>query len=189
MNALVAGFEPFGSLDVNPSAELAQLVAARIQQYTSVILPTSYRRSVESLDAAIETVQPACVLMLGYAATAHGLRLEPVARNEVTARQADNDGLQLHGPIDPHGPLRLLTLVDVDACAEVVAHSGAQVTIAERATGYVCNYAYYHELQVQPELPAIFAHLSARPGTREFETIASGATSLALRLLAKQSSI
>src|SRR6186713_1892899 len=89
---LVTGFDPFGEHTHNSSAALIEALGKRNDpQLSCRLLPTSFRRAGELLEAWIDE-KPAAVVMLGLAASATALRLERFARNRDDSTTPDNDG-------------------------------------------------------------------------------------------------
>lgn len=50
------------------------------------------------------------------------------------------------------------TVYDINNFVEVFESNGLQVTVAKRATSYLCNYAFYRVLEIMGGL-AIFVHI------------------------------
>lgn len=167
MKLLVTGFEPFGNLEMNPSAEAADELVARNTYMHKAILPTSYRRSAATLEESLKDGTVTALLMLGYASNVDGLRLEKFGSNSVTSGSPDNDGVVLSGNIDPLGPGRLATYVNLESCI-AAAEENCRAYISEDAGGYVCNYAYYCALRKFPNVRTIFIHITAAKDTEEF---------------------
>lgn len=159
---LITGFDPFGSLKVNPSSELAQWLGETLPEADAVELPTSYGRSVAALDDALTDGKYAAILMLGYADGPSGVRLERVASNRTTAASPDNDGVKLQGPIDSAEPSNLATSFDCDYLAHEIERAGGKARLSDNAGGFVCNYGYFHVLRSGDGRfpPALFAHVA-----------------------------
>lgn len=156
-HVLVTGFEPFGTVEVNASAEVA---AALGQLCRTAILPTSYRRAAIRRAELVAEFKPSVLLMLGHADMVTGLRIETRGRAEVTADKFDNDGVNLLG--ERHGPDdQLLATVSVDELAEIGRRVGLEVELSDDAGGYVCNSLLYGALSAPPPRPRSigFVHL------------------------------
>lgn len=183
MKGLIGGFEPFGTLAVNPSVVVADQVASQIPDCSFIELPTSFRGVVAQLDAAVERVKPDYAILFGYASSAHGLRLERYGRGLVTSSQPDNDGEVLKG-WRSDGPTYLATQFDVPELIRIGtrATGGAvEVYASDSAGGFVCNFAYHHMLRRwSTETPTLFIHLSAMPAESGFEVLVAGATAVAM---------
>lgn len=165
-NVLLTGFEPFGSVRVNTSAEV---VAALGEWCRTAILPTSYQRSAERLTELVTRVRPSALLMLGHAESLVGLRIETVGRAEVTKDAADNDGVnmfgQRHGAVDQ----RAVT-VPVDDLARIGRESGLAVELSDNAGGYVCDSNLYRALGLPSPRPRAVGFVHVGPVVSNPET-------------------
>ena len=93
---LVTAFEPFGSRDYNPSAE----VLARLKDRAGLhrlLLPVSYDRAASGLHKAIRKLSPDFVVLTGLASGRDAVCLEACALNVKAAAIPDNDGLKADG--------------------------------------------------------------------------------------------
>jgi pyroglutamyl-peptidase len=145
-SVLVAGFEPFGGEDVNPSWEICRALPAAIALAPVVRLrvPTEFRRAIEVVAEAIGRVEPALVILLGQAGGRPALSVERVAINVDDARIADNAGAQ---PIDeaiaPAGPAAYFATVPVKAMVAAMRAAGIPAEVSNSAGTFVCNHLLY----------------------------------------------
>ena len=174
MTTLVTGFDPFGVMRSNPSQAAGSWLAATRDDCVFVPVPTSYAGSTSALDEAVRTHRPTAVLLLGFAASAVGLRPERCARNLTTAAAPDNDGQWQAGPIQADGPDLIETAVDYDGLLNTLASNRVPYTASDDAGGYVCNWLYWHALMTQPTLPVLFVHLAEPETQTEWGTTRAG---------------
>jgi pyroglutamyl-peptidase len=161
----VTGFGPFEAVASNPSADVAEALAANPPTGLSVtcaVLPTSFTRSAAAFDEGLAELgrRPQLLLSLGVQSKGGtSFRLESRAARLKPGR-ADIDGQEsetvtLHG-----GTLR--TSLDLAHLAGELERSGAgPVTLSDDAGGYVCERIYHHALSAGEAagMPALFLHL------------------------------
>jgi pyroglutamyl-peptidase len=164
VTTLVTGFDPFGRMLSNPSQAAGSWLAEQRDGCVFVPVPTSYAGSITVLEESVRKHGPTAVLLLGFAASAVGLRVERYARNQTTAAAPDNDGEWQAGPIEAAGPDRIETPVDYNGLLDILDSNAIPYTTSDDAGGYVCNWLYWHTLARYPRLPILFVHL-AEPGT------------------------
>lgn len=99
MKILVTGFDPFGNETVNPAFEAVKFLPDSIAgaEIMKLEIPTSFKRSEQAVEAAIQQYTPDVVINVGQAGGASCVRLEQVAVNLAQARIPDNDGYQPAG--------------------------------------------------------------------------------------------
>jgi pyroglutamyl-peptidase len=146
MRVLVTGFEPFGGDPINASLEAVRRLPPRLGALEIAIaeLPTSYRRAIAALEAAIENAAPRVVLCVGQAAERSALCVERVAVNIQSARIPDNDGLQpVDAPVVPGGPAAYLSTLPVRAAVAALHAAELRAEISMSAGTFVCNHVFY----------------------------------------------
>lgn len=143
---LVTGFDPFGKVNENPSAGLAQYLAERDRDVNAAVIPTSYERGASKVIELLERLTPRLCIMFGYAKTPYSLRLELYGRNNDSSSAADNDGVVRRGPIEPDGDERVQTSVALYEIANILKQEGHNVGLSMSAGDFVCNHAYYKVL-------------------------------------------
>ena len=176
---LLTGFEPFGGLAKNPSAEVAQALAG--DGVEAAVLPVDYERVGPALEALLARDWEAVVLM-GVAVGRSNLSLERVAINFRDRARPDNAGRVPARPaIVPGGPPAYFTTLPVDALHASLAQAGVPVEISLSAGAYLCNAAFYlarHALDAKGT-PCGFVHLPPTPD------LACGAPPVALETQVK----
>jgi pyroglutamyl-peptidase len=156
VNCLVSGFDPFDNDQYNPSQEVVESLPSEISLKNGtllvrpVILPTCCEGGWQALQKAYnEAGEPALVLLTGYAARAHRIRLERFALNIREYRIADNAG---HKPmeeyIDRHGPEAVRTTIPIAELSKHLQELGYYAQVSNHAGSYVCNETYYRALRV-----------------------------------------
>lgn len=146
MKALVTGFDPFGGESVNASLEAVRRLPARIGtlEIATAVLPTSYRRSLPGLEAAIARAGPSIVLCVGQAGDRAALCVERVAVNIQDARIPDNDGAQpADAPVVPGGPAAYLATLPVRAAVAALHAAELPAQLSMSAGTFVCNHVFY----------------------------------------------
>jgi len=146
VRVLVTGFDPFGGEEVNASLEAVRLLPARIGalEIATATLPTSYRRSLPALEAAIARVNPGLVLCVGQAGERAALCVERVAVNLQDARIPDNDGAQpADSPVVAGGPAAYLATLPVRAAVAALHAAELPAELSMSAGTFVCNHVFY----------------------------------------------
>mgnify|MGYP001176955962 CR=1 FL=1 len=163
--ALVSGFGPFEAFGVNPSAEVAQALAARPPEGLRVrsrILPVSFARAPLVWDELLEGGErPELLLGLGVASRRRGFSLERWAKPQLRlVLRRDVDGRSAR-EFSADGP-RLQTSVDLARLLAALRRRGAsEARISCTAGGFVCEHIYHHLLTRAGErgLPGLFVHV------------------------------
>ena len=126
---LLTGFDAFGDNKTNPSEQLIADLAASLPEVIALPLPTSFAEAGRLAIAAIERHEPRAVVMFGLATTELSLRLEFLARNEITADQQDNDGqIRLGERIAADGPDLYASTLPLNAITRVLNAGRHQFT-------------------------------------------------------------
>ena len=114
MKILLTGFEPFGSVRLNPSEQIVREIAERSRSggkddLITEILPTEFVAAGKRIKRLIRSIRPAVVVCLGVAASRDKISLERVALNLNDEALPDNAGrVRLGRPIVRGGPLAFL---------------------------------------------------------------------------------
>ncbi|MEU8515942.1 pyroglutamyl-peptidase I [Kitasatospora sp. NPDC048722] len=168
---LLTGFEPFDGADVNPSWEVARLVADQPPEgllVTAVRLSCVFGRAAEELRAAVGECAPDLVVCLGQAAGRPDVTVERVALNVDDARIPDNAGARpVDAPVVPGGPAAYFATLPVKACVAAVRAAGLPASLSHTAGTFVCNHVFYalmHLLATErPGVRGGFVHIPALP--------------------------
>ncbi|HTJ72855.1 MAG TPA: pyroglutamyl-peptidase I [Actinospica sp.] len=176
---LLTGFEPFGGDTVNPSWDVAQLIAKNPPDgldVTAVRLSCVFGLAATELRAAIEGAAPDIVLSLGQASGRPDITVERVAINIDDARIPDNAGRQpIDRPIIDGGADAHFARLPVKACVAAIRESGVPASLSHTAGTFVCNHVFYALMHLiateRPTLRGGFVHLPALP-----EQVLSGGT-------------
>jgi pyroglutamyl-peptidase len=156
---LVTGFEPFGGLTRNPSAEVAEAVAG--DDVRAAVLPVDYDAVVPALEELLRDPFDAVILM-GVAIGRPQLALERVAINFRDRKRPDNAGEVPADPsIVPGGPAAYFTTLPVDRLCDRLTEEGIPTAISLTAGAYLCNASFYlarHALEARGT-PCGFLHL------------------------------
>ena len=163
MKLLMTGFEPFCGERINPSEELLKLVSAD-SRVEALLLPVSYQRSVDILEAAISRTAYDFILLCGQAGGRKQICLERVALNWIDADKADADGnLFLEKQISVDGPPAYLSKLPLRQWTTELRAKGFKVEVSNSAGAFVCNHIYYRlqrDLQQEEKLsPVLFVHI------------------------------
>ncbi|WBP90118.1 pyroglutamyl-peptidase I [Kitasatospora cathayae] len=168
---LLTGFEPFDGADVNPSWEVARLVAANPPEgllVTAARLSCVFDRAAEELQTAVREFTPDLVVCLGLWSGRSDICVERVAINIDDARTFDNAGQQpVDRPIVPDGPAAYFSTLPVKECVAAVREAGVPASVSNSAGTFVCNHVFYalmHLLATEhPTIRGGFVHIPALP--------------------------
>ena len=157
MTVVVTGFDPFHGAPFNPSGEVAQ----RVEGATAYVLPTSYIRAQDHLEAILAERRPSLLIMLGLHDGTEQPLLERFAVNVDDSVTPDNDGDVRRGrPIDSAAPDAFQTALDLVQMQEHLLSKGFSVGISNHAGAFVCNHTYYCALRAAPpETKCLFIHI------------------------------
>jgi pyroglutamyl-peptidase len=187
MRVLVTGFDPFAGEKLNASLEAVRLLPARVGalEIATAELPTSYRRSLPVLEAAIARARPEIVLCVGQAGERAALCVERVAVNLQDARIPDNDGAQpVDTPVVAGGPAAYLATLPVRAAVAALRAEELPAELSMSAGTFVCNHVFFGLMHLavarrQPFLGG-FLHVPALP-----QQAPAGAPSMAAQDIAR----
>lgn len=149
MKILLTAFDPFGGEKVNPALESVKLVADKIGdvEVAKVEVPTVFRKSIATVQAAIEREKPDAVLCIGQAGGRLDMTPERVAINIDDARIKDNEGNQpVDTPIFEDGAPAYFATLPIKAMVEYMHEAGIPASISNTAGTYVCNHLMYGTL-------------------------------------------
>jgi pyroglutamyl-peptidase len=166
--ALVTGFEPYGSMEHNPSAEIARRLDGRRVAGVAVIgrqLPVDLAALDEAWRGILREVDPVAVILLGLAPGEAVIRLERVALNLADFPIPDNAGASvIDRPVDAKGAAALWARLPLRAIQRRLLALGIPARLSESAGTYLCNVSMYRALQRLPRrVPCGFIHLPLLP--------------------------
>lgn len=182
---LVTGFGPFPGVAENPSAWLAETLAAeppRLDaEFHARVVPTAWQ-AAELMPQLYDSLQPHVMIHFGVSERANAFRIERSAHNRAALRADASQALPAGRVIHAEGPDRLDTELPAGRLAAHLRTSGLPAVTSRSAGSYLCNFLYYHSLdwarrQPEPRL-ALFVHvppLSGQGGTFSAEDLLRGA--------------
>jgi len=148
---LITGFGPFPGAPENPSAWLAEALAAKSAVIAGVelhaqVLPTEWRAAalIHDLYAAL---QPVLTIHFGLNQRAKGFRIERFAHNRAGARPDASGALPPSHVVKHCGAARLATALPVAQLVRHLKTGGAPAVSSSSAGNYLCNFLYYHALE------------------------------------------
>lgn len=146
MKLLLTAFDPFGGSPINPALEAVKLVSDRVAgvEIVKLEVPTVFRKSIDTVAAAIEKEKPDAVLCIGQAGGRYDLTPERVAINLDDARIQDNEGNQ---PIDTvifeDGAPAYFATLPIKAMTAKIREAGLPASVSNTAGTFVCNHLMY----------------------------------------------
>lgn len=143
---LLTGFEPFGTDEHNPSADVAEATVEALGQSgiraVSAVLPCTFATSHEALFDLIERHEPDVVICLGLAAGRAKVGVEQVAINLQQARISDNAGFQPNGTsVVVGGPDGIFTTLPARRIVSAAGELPVELSLS--AGTFVCNHLFY----------------------------------------------
>lgn len=161
---LLTGFEPFGGIKVNPSADLMTYLAQN--GYQTEILPVSYSLIDEKL-AALNLKGYDFIGLFGLASGRDCVSFERVALNWIEGELKDNSGLApTPQMIDQSQPAAIINQLHFQQWFKEFEDLGLNLKISHSAGTYLCNYLYFQVLKVNKN--CVFIHL---PEENDFEKL------------------
>ena len=165
---LIAGFEPFGGDERNPSGELALEMAAahtlkaRVQGH---VLPVVFREASRRVQSLIKRIEPEIALLTGLAAGSSALALERVGVNYFDAGGHRDETIIQGAPDAYFSPFPVTRLV------EALRSEGVPARASLSAGSYCCNEVLFAGLHTASSLGLKtrvgFVHLPYLPAQAE----------------------
>jgi pyroglutamyl-peptidase len=153
LTVLLTGFGPFPGAPFNPTARLAERLAARRRpafadvRRIAHVFQTSYAAVERELPALIKRVQPDMVLLFGVATRTKYLRIETRARNARSLLFPDADGERPRAGIIAIGePATRSGRAPQHALLAAVRAQRLPARLSHSAGRYLCNFAYWRAL-------------------------------------------
>jgi pyroglutamyl-peptidase len=167
LRVLLTGFGPFPGVPENPSARLAQTLAAHSAglecELHSQVLPTEWEAVAALMPALQATLQPHVMIHFGLSERARAFRIECSAHNRTAPRADARGALPSSGVILAQRPDRLDTSLPASVFAAHLKAQGLAAATSSSAGSYLCNFLYYLSLDwsARQETPplALFVHI------------------------------
>lgn len=146
MKILVTGFDPFGGESINPALEAVKKISNNIDgvEIIKIEVPTVFKKSIDTLDKAMEEHKPDVVLCVGQAGGRFDITPEKVAINLDDARIKDNEG---NNPIDElifkDGETAYFSSLPVKAIVKSIKENNIPSSVSYSAGTFVCNHIMY----------------------------------------------
>lgn len=167
--ALVTGFGAYGIEDDNPSGLIAQrLDGQRIAglQVAGRVLPVDTEMVRDTLADAIESVQPAVVVLTGVAPGRSAPAVERIAINVRDFPIPDTaQRVPIDEPVVDGGPPAYMSTLPVKAIVDGWRRAGLAGYVSNTAGTYLCNQVFYltRHLCRAPEVRVGMVHLPVTP--------------------------
>jgi pyroglutamyl-peptidase len=193
LRVLLTGFGPFPGVPHNPSAWLAEALAAALPALDCdlhwQVLPTEWETVAALVPGLHQTLQPHVMIHFGLSERSKTFRIERSAHNRTAPRPDAKGALPSSAMILAQRPDRLDTRLPAAILAAYLRAQGLAVTTSHSAGSYLCNFLYYLSLDRgarQENAPlALFVHIpltSAHGGPFSEAQLLQGAQEL-LRLV------
>ena len=181
MKILVTAFGPFDGRSENASSLALRELKKQFPEIRTRILPVDAVIAPARLRAALRSIQPDVLIMLGEAAGSTHIRLETTAWNELDFGIPDAAGRQPRKRvIKKGGQASLSGTLSWETFLDALLTENHQVGLSEDPGRYLCNQVFhealFHSTQHQPALKAGFIHLPLAkdyPTTRAVEALAA----------------
>jgi pyroglutamyl-peptidase len=168
LTVLITGFGPFPGAPFNPTAGLAQHLAARRRpafadvKRIAHVFETSYAAVERELPALIKRVRPDVVLLFGVATRTNYVRIELRARNARSALFPDAVGDRPRTSAIALGEpaARAPGRAPQQALLAAVRAQRLPARLSHSAGRYLCNFAYWHALALTDDATLVqFIHV------------------------------
>ena len=160
---LLTAFEPFGGESINPSLEIAKILARRAD-IDVLTVPVTFSDSAEAVLPHLSGHD--AIVMLGQAMGRKGITVERVAINIDDASAPDNAGeIRTDHIIAADGPAAYFSTLPIKATVESIRAENLPASVSNSAGTYVCNHLMYSVLHALREtnVRAGFIHVPALP--------------------------
>src|ERR1700759_2211971 len=169
---LITGFEPFGGMTYNPSAEIADALDGAEIGGARVVgrrIAVDFARHRTQLEALFGEIAPVLYVGFGLATGADMIRIERVGVNLADFELADNAGARHRGQaIEADGPAARAATLPCAAIRAALLEAGIPARLSNSAGSYLCNANLYTALglcaALRPAPPCGFIHLPYASG-------------------------
>jgi pyroglutamyl-peptidase len=162
---LITGFEPWASVEVNPSALIASSLNGTVIQGSDIygiVLPVDFDSALQRMHQLISEKQPDLIIAIGLAAGSSRIRIETIAFNVFYDPYETNLFSSLH-LVNRTGSLLLCSTIDVKETVSLLHKENIDVEQSYNAGLYLCNALFYetmHRVKTHKlEIPVGFVHI------------------------------
>lgn len=172
---VVTGFGSFPGQPVNPTEAVVDAIADD-PGVVARVLPVSWRRSLDELDALVAANPGTPVVAFGVAASASGVRVEQVGRRRDHVEAVDVDDEVLGDMTGGDRRVAVPTRLPVRELEEALRDAGVPVEASDDAGAYVCNHVLHHALTSLPvTTPTGFVHVPDVGGAIDLDVLVRAA--------------
>jgi pyroglutamyl-peptidase len=172
---LVTSFEPFGGSPVNPTIEIARLLAGmpcalgtRAFVTLPVVTGTAGGSAWDRLAPILDELAPDAVVSLGENARADRIHFERIAVNLRDARIADNAGVQpVDAPVVDGAPDAYFARLPLREMHGACEGAGVAATLSLSAGTFLCNELMFRLLDGASPALSGFIHVPQLPEQAE----------------------
>lgn len=187
---LLTGFEPFNQADINPSAEVINVLTAETHQefqLYSCILPVVTKTAPDILRQHLDMVRPDFMIGLGEARGRSAISIEQTAVNELNFTIPDNSGVMVRNEsIIEGGPASYSSSLASIAVRDTIRQREIPAVFSNNAGRYICNQIFYVALHwatlCSPNTQVGFIHLPSLPQQMTATDSPASTMSLALQV-------
>jgi pyroglutamyl-peptidase len=167
LRVLLTGFGPFPGVPENPSAWLAETLAAQPSppdcEIERRVFPTEWAAVAALAPRLHATMQPDVMIHFGLSQRANSLRLERSAHNRALPRADASGALPAADTIEARGRDRIDTQLSTATIARHLRDRGFAANASRSCGRYLCNSLYYRSLAwaARQESPrhVLFVHI------------------------------
>jgi pyroglutamyl-peptidase len=164
---LITGFEPFGGMDYNPSAEIARAldgVEIGGRRIVGRLLAVDFARHRTQLESLFSEIAPVLYIAFGLAGGEDMIRIERFGVNLADFPIPDNAGVRhTDRAIESAGPVARASTLPTTEIRAALLGAGIPARLSNSAGSYLCNANLYTALGLSAVLnpaPACgFIHL------------------------------
>lgn len=161
---LICGFAAFSEAPRNPAQATVQRLRDRGWAPAGVetrylVVPVTWRGSVEAIEAELRLRPADAVLVVGVAVSAEAFHVERVGRNVACDRPDDSDEGWSLGCVAEGGAAEHRVTAPTRSIAAAIERTGLPVQLSDDAGDYLCNFTLYR-LLASSAAPALgFLHV------------------------------